>query len=204
MKKQLANLFEDIGEGITSVYFIIAVMGLVILSGCFLSHVLFYRSFPLDMSVWEKHIASWTLGIAWECTLLIAATNRNHLDSEHFVKVFAICSGVLLLFFIDAFNTSFVLNWVASVQKYFSALLIGFINYTYSELFFRKWKEHKTKSDYNQYEKLLKDSEETINILKQQLKSAEVELLQNQIKSVRSKDTKKDLEDRLNGLISKN
>lgn len=200
MKKKIIQLFEDIGEGITSVYFVIAVMGLVIMSGCFLSHVLFYRSFPTDMAEWEKVLASWTLGIAWECTLLIAATNRNHLDSEHFVKVFAICSGVLLLFFIDAFNTSLFIDWVVSIQKYFSALLIGFVNYTYSELFYRKWTEHKNTSETSKYEVELINREHTINTLNAKLRQVEIELTEQQLRAARNEGKKLELSNRLNAL----
>jgi hypothetical protein len=201
MKNKITLIFEDIGNIITSVYFVIMVMGMVILSGCFLSHILFYRSFPSDMGEWENIIASWTFGIAWECTLLIAATNRQHLDNENFVKVFAICSGILLLFFIDAFNTSFSFDLVNCIQKYFAALLIGFVNYTYSELFYRKWTEHINKSEFSKFEIMLKEYEVTINSLKHDLKLSQVKLLETQIKSVRNKETKKALEIKLQELI---
>jgi hypothetical protein len=217
MKNKITLFFEDIGNIITSVYFVIMIMGMVIVSGCFLSHILFYRSFPSDMGEWEKIIASWTFGIAWECTLLIAATNRQHLDNENFVKVFAICSGVLLLFFMDAFyyKTHIVkeinqngievqverINWIYMLSKYFAALLIGFVNYTYSELFYRKWTEHKNKSDYTKHEgeiiKLKKDNE----TLRKRIIEYRIELLQLQIKATRDKTKQESLKTQLDSIL---
>lgn len=130
------NFFEKTGRAITSLGAVIFVMLMVITAMVFFSHTLISEALPATMNEWEKFAAAWTLAIGLECTLLLCTCNVKLLHPR-IPLLMAIASGFILLFFIQAFDAS--QNWLVISQRWFVGLLVAAINYTYAELFYKKW-----------------------------------------------------------------
>jgi hypothetical protein len=134
----MTNFFDNIGRTITSLAAVIFVMLMTITGMVLFSHTLFTNVFPEGMQPWEKLSATWFMALGWEFTVLITTCNVRHIN-KHIPVIMAICSGVIVLFFIQAFdNTQTALT---IVQRWFVGLLAATINYIYAELFYKKWKE---------------------------------------------------------------
>lgn len=132
------NLFERMGRAITSLSAVILVMLMVITAMVFFSHTLFSQALPATMSEWEKISAAWALAFGWELTVLVTTCNVKHLHPR-IPLIMAICSGLILLYFIQAFDSS--QSWLILTQRWFVGLLVAAINYIYADLFYRKWLE---------------------------------------------------------------
>lgn len=131
-------LFDHIGRAITSLAAVIFVMLMTITGMILFSHTLFATVFPAGMEHTEKIAATWFMALGWEFTVLITTCNVKHIH-KNIPVVMAVCSGVIVLFFIQAFDgyqTPLVLT-----QRWFVGILAATINYIYAELFYKKWSE---------------------------------------------------------------
>jgi hypothetical protein len=129
-----------IAKAITSLGSVIFVMLMVVSAMVFFSHTLFTEALPESMSAWEKASAAWLMAFGWELTVLVTTCNVKHLHPRIPV-VMAGCSGVILLYFVQAFDGSQSLLVLS--QRWFIGLLIAYINFIYAELFYKKWQEFK-------------------------------------------------------------
>ncbi|HEY8933811.1 MAG TPA: hypothetical protein VIM65_01265 [Cyclobacteriaceae bacterium] len=136
--KKLEATFYNIGMVITSLEAVIFVMLVTITCMTFFSHTLFIQVFPESMSLWEKRLATWLMALAWEFTVLITTCNTRHIN-RHIPLVMAVASGVIVLFFIQAFDP--FQSPLMITQRWFVGILMATINYIYAELFYAKWKE---------------------------------------------------------------
>lgn len=135
---QIETIFDNIGKAITSLAAVIFVMLMTITGMIFFSHTLFTEVFPASMSEWEKFTATWLMALGWEFTVLITTCNTRHIN-RHIPLVMAVSSGVIVLFFIQAFDSSQTLLTLS--QRWFVGILAATINYIYAELFYAKWQE---------------------------------------------------------------
>jgi hypothetical protein len=186
MKKRLDNIFDELGEILNSMSLVTCIILLVIFAGCFFSHTLFFRVFPNDMTLMEKRIASWVLALAWEMTITVCTTNSNLLPKRT-SKILAICSGIILLFFVNAISVKAPIDWIRDI---FSGVLIGFMNYVYPTLFVNKWKQHKTQKEASKYELELIQAQGEVSQLREALRLAQLELIEYQIKLCRKDELK--------------
>lgn len=134
----MAQLFDAIARAITSLAAVVFVMLMTITGMIFFSHTLFASVFPDTMSTWEKAGATWVLAMAWELTVLITTCNTRHINARIPV-VMALCSGVIILFFLQGFEAS--AGFLMLLQRWFVGALVATINYIYAELFYKKWSE---------------------------------------------------------------
>ena len=126
------------GNMITSVAAVIFLLVITILGLITFTHTLFNEVLPITMTGWERELASWLLALGWEFTLLITTCNTQHLNRK--IPAFvAIASGVIVLFFIHAFDAG--QPDIELYKRWFIGLLISAINYIFTELFYSKWKE---------------------------------------------------------------
>jgi hypothetical protein len=122
---------------------VIFVLILTLLGLLTFTHTLFFEVLPQTITGWERYLASWMLALGWEFTLLITTCNTQFLH-RRIPLVVAIASGMIVLFFIEAF--SFDLPTIELFKRWFIGLLVATINFIYTELFYAKWKElHRTK-----------------------------------------------------------
>ncbi len=134
----LKKLFDYIGRAITSLAAVIFVMLMTITGMVLFSHTLFTNVFPEGMEPWEKLSATWLMALGWEFTVLITTCNIKHIH-KRIPVVMAICSGIIVLFFIQAFDDKQTVLTI--VQRWFVGILAATINYIYAELFYKKWNE---------------------------------------------------------------
>jgi hypothetical protein len=134
----IAKTFDRIGSGITSLGAVIFVLLMVITSMIFFSHTLFLQVFPENMSLWEKRMATWVMALGWELTVLITTCNTRYID-KRIPWLMAIASGIIVLFFIQAFDLS--LTGLQIAQRWFVGVLVATINWIYADLFYAKWTE---------------------------------------------------------------
>lgn len=136
--KNIEHFFDNIGRAITSLAAVIFVMLMTITGMIFFSHTLFSFVFPASMEPWEKLAATWLMALGWEFTVLITTCNTRHIN-KHIPLIMAVCSGIIVLFFIQAFDSQQPLLTIG--QRWFVGLLAATINYIYAELFYSKWSE---------------------------------------------------------------
>jgi len=153
LTESIYTAFDAVGDFINSLAFVILVMLFILAAGTFFSHTFFYRAFPSDLD--GKFLASWLLAAGWEFTILISTANTGHVK-KWIPVAFSVCSGIILLFFLNAFDTEILSGTDAEgnpvfLEKgfadhfrfYFAGLLIGGLNYVYADLFQKKWIERK-------------------------------------------------------------
>lgn len=140
------KLFEQIGFAMTSMATVIFVLILTLLGLLTFTHTLFYEVLPQTITGWERTFASWMLALGWEFTLLVTTCNTQFLHRK-IPFVAAIASGVIVLFFIEAF--SFDQSIIDLLKRWFIGLLVATINFIYTELFYAKWKELNRTKDLN-------------------------------------------------------
>lgn len=132
------QLFERIGFAITSMAAVIFVLVLTLLGLLTFTHTLFNEVLPQTITGFERSFASWMLALGWEFTLLISTCNTQFLN-KRIPMIVAIASGVIVLFFIQAFAVDQPL--IELCKRWFIGILVATINYIYTELFYAKWKE---------------------------------------------------------------
>lgn len=173
--------FEKIGKGITSVGFVIFFMLFLIIGMIFLSHTLFVTVLASTaMTPNEVKFASWFLALGFEFTILITAVNTHHLNRALPI-IFAVCSYFLLSFVLEAWTAETTL---LKVIRHFIATMGATINYTYADLFQRKWSEAVSQIDYKEKYKELKSAYDYISALKDEIQAEFKELRE----SLKSKD----------------
>ena len=136
--KSTENLFDKIGQIITSLAAVIFVLISIITAMVLFSHTLFTSVFPASMQPWERTLAAWTMAIGFESTLLLTTVNTQHLN-KRIPALMALCSGLIILFFLNGFDGS--QSWLILSQRWLVGLMAAGINFVYSELFFAKWNE---------------------------------------------------------------
>jgi hypothetical protein len=134
------SVTQIIAKAITSLGSVIFVMLMVVAAMVFFSHTLFTQALPATMSPWEKTSAAWLMAFGWELTVLVTTCNVKHLHSRIPI-IMAVCSGIILLYFVQAFDSSE--SALVISQRWFIGILIASINFIYAELFYKKWQEFK-------------------------------------------------------------
>jgi hypothetical protein len=138
------HFFDQVAKAITSLGAVIFVLLMVIAGMIFFSHTLFIEVFPSSMSAWEKQIATWVIALAWELTVLITTCNKEYIW-KGIPVVMALASGIIVLFFIQAFDTD--QTGLVIAMRWFVGILVATINWIYAELFYAKWAERKAQID---------------------------------------------------------
>ncbi len=129
---------EKLAAIITSLGAVIFVLLMTIIAMIFLSHGLYFQILSKTMISWQAEIASWVLACGIETTVLIVTCNTKFVSSR--LPVFlAICSGIIVLFFIQAFDAS--QSMLDLTMRWFIGILVAALNYIYSELFYKKYSE---------------------------------------------------------------
>ncbi len=167
------NHFTNIGRAITSLGAVIFVMLMVVCAMVFFSHTLFTQALPSSMAPWEKMAAAWFMAFGWELTVLVTTCNVRHLN-ERIPALMAVCSGIILLYFVEAFDWQ--QSFLIISQRWFVSILIASVNYIYADLFYKKWMEFNQNNDLPTK---LNEVESELNELRSQLnesKSALVEV----------------------------
>ena len=131
-------LMSNLGRAITSLGAVIFVMLMEVCAMVFFSHTLFTQALPSSMAPWEKMASAWFMAFGWELTVLVTTCNVKHLDSR-IPAIMAICSGVILLYFVEAFDLS--QTFLIISQRWFVGILFASVNYIYADLFYKKWNE---------------------------------------------------------------
>lgn len=190
----ISKLFDHIGSAITSLGAVIFVLLMIITGMIFFSHTLFLQVFPASMQEWEKILATWVMALGWELTVLITTVNTKHIN-KRIPWLMAIASGVIVLFFIQAFDRSLTALEIA--QRWFVGLLAAALNYIYADLFYAKWQERNSnlampglviKLDAD-----LTDLRAALHDAQRQLREAQAELQQvrpkvKELESLKAKD----------------
>ncbi len=160
-------LFDYIGHAITSLAAVIFVMLMTITGMILFSHTLFSQVFPVGMQHWEKIAATWLMALGWEFTVLITTCNTRHINKQ-IPAIMAICSGIIVLFFIQAFDGE--QTALTLVQRWFVGVLAATINYIYAELFYKKWME---RSDVIELPLKVNELQSMVNELQRQVNERE-------------------------------
>lgn len=171
------RLFEQIGSIITSMGAVISVLLLTLLGLITFTHTLFNEVLPGTLTGWERAWACWLLALGWEATLLITTCNTQFLN-RRIPAIAAIASGIIVLFFIQAFDPDQSL--LEFSKKFFIGALISSINYIYTELFYAKWQEIHQKRDQlkkiSEVESALLTKENTLTNTQQILAKANLDI----------------------------
>lgn len=142
------NIFDRISLGINSHGAVIIVMFMAMSGMLVASHTFYGSVLPDYMSWWEAMIASWVLAFAWESTVLITTSNADLLPEKTSNRM-AICSGIMMLFFIKAFDINELSKLslyeaiLLTVQRIFVAILTAFISKIFAVLHHKKWEARK-------------------------------------------------------------
>lgn len=183
------KLFEQIGFAITSMAAVIFVLVLTLLGLLTFTHTLFNEVLPQTITGFERSFASWMLALGWEFTLLISTCNTQFLN-KRIPLIVAIASGVIVLFFIQAFAIDQPL--IELLKRWFIGTLVATINYIYTELFYAKWKElHKIKD----LQARAIDLEQIINTQETEFKTMQEQLLKAESEVERLVDYVSELEE---------
>jgi hypothetical protein len=124
---------------ITSLGTVIFVLLMTVIAMIFVGHGLYYQVFIKSMVSWQAEIASWVLSFGVETTVLVITCNVKYFNGKNLPIFFAICSGFIVLFFINAFDFSQAPLDLAI--RWFMGLLVSGVNYVYSELFVKKFND---------------------------------------------------------------
>jgi hypothetical protein len=136
----MESFIYRLGNAITSLGAVIMVLLLTIIAGVCFSHTVFYESLPDGMQNWERSLASWAIACSWECTILVVVCNTDLLGDKRIPIVLSVCSGIVILFFIHAFDHSLTIQ--EYLKRWFIGLLVASINIVFSTLFYKKWCEY--------------------------------------------------------------
>lgn len=170
----IEKFFDNIGRAITSLAAVIFALLMIITAMIFFSHTLFIGVFPSSMETWEKLAATWLMALGWEFTVLLTTVNTRHLN-RYIPIIMAAASGVIVLFFIQAFDGSQPVLNIA--QRWFVGILAATINYIYAELFYAKWLE---RSQQQAMPMKLVENQSTIDQLQRRLDEVQSTLDQTQ------------------------
>ncbi|MBL7839388.1 MAG: hypothetical protein JNJ75_04545 [Cyclobacteriaceae bacterium] len=129
---QTADVIASLGT-------VIFVLLMTIIAMIFVGHGLYYQVFIRCMLPWQAEIASWVLSFGVETTVLVITCNVKYFGSRKLPLFFAICSGFIVLFFINAFD--FSQSQLDLAIRWFMGLLVSGVNFVYSELFVKKFND---------------------------------------------------------------
>lgn len=178
----MSNFFQRLGYIITGMNAVIFVLVMTIIGMIFLSHGLYLQIFSKVMEPWHATVASWTLALGWECTVLVTTCNVKYVNRK-LPMFLAICSGLIVLFFIKGFDSN--QSILELLMRWFLSGIVAIINFVFSELFYSKWKENIQEHEtLNQLEKLrMKYDELLLDLGKSQsdLNDARSEIEQNSL-----------------------
>ena len=99
-------IIEKIANLITSLGTVIFVLLMTVIAMIFVGHGLYYQVFLKNMAPWQADVAAWVLSFGVETTVLVITCNVKYFSSRQLPVFFAICSGFIVLFFIQAFDLS--------------------------------------------------------------------------------------------------
>lgn len=151
------KIVKQTADVITSLGTVIFVLLMTVIAMIFVGHGLYYQVFIKCMSPWQAEIASWVLSFGIESTVLIITCNVRYFTGKWLPAFFAVCSGFIVLFFINAFD--FTQNQLDLAIRWFMGLLVSGVNYVYCELFVKKLGDMTTINDLlNQIELLKQQS----------------------------------------------
>lgn len=147
------RIITQTADVITSLGAVIFVLIMTVIAMIFVGHGLYYQVFIRCMPPWQAEIAAWVLSFGVETTVLIITCNMKFFSTRNLPVFFAICSGFIVLFFINAFD--FNQPGLDIAIRWFIGLLVTGVNFVYSELFVKKFEETQIASDLlNQIEVL--------------------------------------------------
>lgn len=138
-------IIEKIANLITSLGTVIFVLLMTVIAMIFVGHGLYYQVFLKNMAPWQADVAAWVLSFGVETTVLVITCNVKYFSSRQLPVFFAICSGFIVLFFIQAFDMN--QSAIDLAIRWFIGLLVAGVNYVYSELFVKKYNDEKYKTD---------------------------------------------------------
>ncbi len=124
---------------LNSIYAVTLPMLLLILAFAIKLSALFYTVFEIPVPE-LKLSASILLAIAVSLTLLTVSVNSGLFETNVFPILFAICSGVMMLFVFRVISED-ALHWSEYVKRSFLSVFLATIEYVYSKLFVMKYKE---------------------------------------------------------------
>lgn len=166
------KIVTQIADVITSLGTVIFVLLMTVIAMIFVGHGLYYQVFIKVMSPWQSEIASWVLSFGVETTVLVITCNVKYFGSRQLPVFFALCSGFIVLFFINAFDLS--QPGLDIAVRWFMGLLVSGVNYVYSELFVKKFNDMQFTTNLLSEIEMLKQQTTEYN---QQLSSTEAELV---------------------------
>ena len=176
---KIESLFDTIGRGLTSMGAVLTVMLTTVTGMVFFSHTLFNGVFPATMNEWEKYLATWLMAVSWEATVLITTVNVKHVH-KRIPAVMAVCSGFIVLFFIQAFDGT--QPALTLLHRWFVGTLAATINYIYADLFYAKWVERmnviEEPSKVNELQSRLDESESKLTELQSKLLDVQPKLIE--------------------------
>lgn len=161
----------QIADVITSLGTVIFVLLMTVIAMIFVGHGLYYQVFIKCMPAWQAEIAAWVLSFGVETTVLVITCNVKYFSSRQLPVFFALCSGFIVLFFINAFD--FSQPSLDLAVRWFMGLLVSGLNYVYSELFVKKFNDTLFAQDLQNQIELVTQQSSDYN---RQLIAANVEL----------------------------
>lgn len=179
---QIANL-------ITSLGMVVFVLLMTVVAMIFVGHGLYYEVFIKCMLPWQAEVASWVLSFGVETTVLVITCNVKYFSSNKLPLFFAVCSGFIVLFFINAFDVD--QSKMDMAIRLFIGLLVVGVNYVYSELFVKKLNDEKQTIDLTQKMEILQHQNEEQNEL---LVATQSDLMKSKQEVERLMDYTKELE----------
>jgi len=152
------RIVTQIADVITSLGMIIFVLLMVVAAMIFVGHGLYHQVFLQRMEPWQADVAAWVLSFGVETTVLVITCNVKYLSSRKLPIFFAICSGFIVLFFINAFD--FSQPGLDLAIRWFMGTLVSGVNYVYSELFVKKFTDMQVNTDLQGQIDVLKETNE--------------------------------------------
>jgi len=151
----------QVADVITSLGMIIFVLLMVVVAMIFVGHGLYQQVFLQRMEPWQANVAAWVLSFGVETTVLVITCNVKYFSSKKLPIFFAICSGFIVLFFINAFD--FSQPGLDLAIRWFMGTLVSGVNYVYSELFVKKFTDMQVKDNLLDQIEILKQKNEGCN-----------------------------------------
>jgi hypothetical protein len=183
------KIVTQIADLITSLGTVIFVLLMTVIAMIFVGHGLYYQVFIKCMSPWQAEIAAWVLSFGVETTVLVITCNVKYFSSRQLPVFFALCSGFIVLFFINAFDFSQAPLDLA--VRWFMGVLVSGLNYVYSELFVKKFNDMVFARDLQSQIEIVTQQSSEYN---QQLIAANAELAKAKLDIQRLVDYVKELE----------
>lgn len=164
---------------LNSIYAVTIPMLLLVIAFSIKLSALFYTAFKIPVHQ-LKLAAAILLGITVSLALLAVTVNAKLFETNAFPIVFAVCSGVMLLFVFEVINEDF-LSWSEYAKRVFLSLFLATVEYVFSKMFVKKYQETKEAEE----RKLEKEKLE-VEITEHKEELNELERKVNEIKQAKS------------------